>query len=145
MLENIMTREELYKECERLFPILKIENPLEQIISDFNSVYFNLNGDTNRMQIMANESYRDKDGYVKNKTHQLHRLTAQQKKTLSPDELYLRFSEIKKFCYAIQQIKAIDNIIEINSALLNADELNDITKKEIDKFYKERKRRSIFK
>ena len=141
MLDSIMTREELYKDCEILILTFKTKYSLDELISDYEKVYFNLSGDNNRMKIMANQMYTGEDGYVKSKTFQIYGLLAKERKISSSEELYQVFSNIKRFCYSIQQIKAIDTLIEVNSRIVNSNDLNELTKIEIDKMKVQKRRR----
>ncbi len=140
---NVLNKKELYEIAESIIPTLKTKFTLDQILNDFTNIYYNLSGDDKRMKIMANTFFTNDDGYVKSKTTQIYRLSSSERKESTKEELYQKFSDIKLFCFCLQQIKDIDALLEKNLKILNQDEINEDAKNEIDKFFEKGKRKKM--
>jgi len=144
----MIDEKELEKEIKRILLFLKLKDiSFNDLIYKYKRVYPNLDGDSNRMKLMANIHYKDEKGYVKSKSYQLYRLQKKEKDNSTKEDLLHKFYEIRKLCYCVEQIKLFNQIKENNQKIIDndyemfSDSPNELLSLEIDKFFVKRKRR----
>lgn len=118
---------------------LGISYTLDELIHDFNKIYFNMNGDDNRLKIMGNKLY-DEDGKQRQKSIQLYRLSKESRNLLDVSSLGDKLTDVMELCYYIEQLKLVKKIEDIQQEINNIPRYVVSNQKELNKFFQRKKR-----
>ncbi len=151
-MEINQTKIDAIKEkANKIIKDLKIskEFPLEDLYTKYKKVYPNINGDTNRLQIMANKHWEDEDTKkMKHKSAQIYRLTRDDRKEegFNIDKLIKIHNNVIRLCLYVEQLRLYEKLKKIEE---NVNAITDVdvdveTEVELEKFFSKRKRKSIF-
>ena len=122
---------------------------LEDLYIEYKKVYPNINGDTKRLQIMANKHWKDKESLeMKHKSVQIYRLTMEDRKKegFSLDKIIKLHNDVIKLCLYVEQLRLYEKIKKIEEEVNTITDTSvDVeTELELEKFFSKRKRKSIF-
>ena len=122
---------------------------LEDLYTTYSKVYPNINGDTNRLQIMANKHWEDEASKkMKHKSVQIYRLTKDDRKVEGFDieKLIKTHNDVIKLCLYVEQLRLYEKIKKIEEKVNTITDVDvDVeTEIELEKFFSKRKRKSIF-
>lgn len=125
------------------------EFTLEDLYTEYKKVYPNVNGDTNRLQIMANKHWEDEaSGKMKHKSIQIYRLTMDDRKKegFSLDSIIKIHNDVIKLCLYVEELRLYEKIKKIEEKINTITDVDvDVeTELELEKFFSKRKRKSIF-
>ena len=142
---------DIKKDAKEIMDYLKIsENfTLENLYTEYKKVYPNINGDTNRLQIMANKHWKDNEsGKMKHNSTQIYRLSKDDRKEdgFGMEEIIKIYNKVVKLCLYIEQLKLYEKIKRLEEKINNIKdrEMDLKVLAELDKFFDKRKRKSIF-
>lgn len=148
---NQIKIDKIKQDANNIMDYLKIsENfTLEDLYTEYKKVYPNVNGDTNRLQIMANKHWEDEtSGKMKHKSIQIYRLTKDDRKTegFSLDEIIKIHNKVIKLCLYVEQLRLYEKIKKIEKKVntITDKDVGVETEIELEKFFSKRKRKSIF-
>jgi hypothetical protein len=132
--------DDIKEKAKSILVYLNIPNELDELIDDneFKKVYYNINGDDNRLKIMGNKHYTE-NGKKKQKSIQLYRLKREDRISMDLYELQHIYAAVMKLCYYIEQLKLHNKITELENKILRADEVAS-QDKELLKIFKNSKR-----
>ena len=141
--------DDIKEKANKLIKDLKIskEFPLEDLYTKYKKVYPNINGETNRLQIMANKHWEDEDTKkMKHKSVQIYRLTKDDRKEegFNIDKLIEIHNDVIRLCLYVEQLRLYEKLKKIEenvNAITNVDVETEV---ELEKFFSKRKRKSIF-
>jgi len=143
--------DDIKEKANKIMKYLKIskEFPLEDLYTKYKKVYPNVNGETNRLQIMANLHWEDtKTKKMKHKSVQIYRLTKDDRKEegFSIDKLIKIHNDVVKLCLYVEQLRLYEKLkkIEENISAITDVDVDAETEVELEKFFSKRKRKSIF-
>ena len=143
--------DEIKENANKIMEALKISEKysLENLYTKFKKIYPNINGETNRLQIMGNEHWEDTETKkMKHKSVQIYRLTKDDRKEdgFSIDKLIKIHNDVIRLCFYVEQLRLYEKIKKIEdrvNAITDTD-VNVETEMELEKFFSKRKRKSIF-
>ena len=132
---------DIKEKAKSILEYLGITYELNELIDDngFKKVYYNINGDDNRLKIMGNKHYSDEKGKKKQKSIQLYRLKREDRIKMDLIEFQHKYAAVMKLCYYIEQVKLYDKTTELESKILRADEVA-AKDKELMKIFENSKR-----
>ena len=112
------------EKIESILNYLHISYKVEELIDDnrFKKIYYNINGDDNRLKIMGNIHY-EEDGKKKQKSIQLYRLKREDRVSMDLYQLQQTYAAVMKLCYYVEQIKLYNKMNELEEKILKADEV----------------------
>lgn len=131
--------EEIRRNADSLINLLGITYTLDELINDFNKIYFNIHGDDNRLKIIGNKLYNE-DGKQKQKAHQLYRLSKESRNLLDVSSLGDKLTDVMELCYFIEQLKLVKKIDNVQEKIDNIPMYVISHQKELNKFFQRKKR-----
>ncbi len=128
------------EKIKSILEYLHIPYEVDELIDDnqFKKVYYNINGDDNRLKIMGNQHYLEK-GKKKQKSIQLYRLKREDRISMDLYQLQQTYAAVMKLCYYIEQVKLYNKMAELEEKILNAEEVAS-QDQELMKIFKNSKR-----
>ena len=139
------------KNANKIMKALEISKKysLEDLYTKFKKIYPNINGETNRLQIMGNEHWEDQE--TKKMTHksfQIYRLTKDDRKAegFGVDAIIKVHNDVIKLCLYVEQLRLYEKIKKIEKKVnaITDTSIDVETQIELEKFFNKRKRKSIF-